>query len=213
MTKVLLFDFWGTLVETGVWSPTKQARNILHIDMPFSDFVVRFEKAMMTKNIATLRDGFEAVFTEFNLPVNQRKMDDLIGMWNKSWMLARPYPELVQALEDLGKDHTLVLFSNTDPFSVRNVLEKYNLKNHFQHIFLSCDIGKIKTEEGFVDHILSELKVKAKDCLLIGDSIESDMATAQRAGVQAVLVDRSGNRDYPLKIASLNDVREVSKQR
>ncbi|MBI2573311.1 HAD family hydrolase [Candidatus Woesearchaeota archaeon] len=206
MTNVILFDFWGTLVETGVWSPTKQVRNILHIEIPFHEFVVRFEKAMMTKNIPTLKDGFDEVFKEFNVEPHQRKMDDLIGMWNKSWMLARPYPELQEVLEELSQKYTLVLFSNTDPFSVKNVLEKYNLRKYFKHIFLSCEMGKIKTEEGFIGHILDQIKSDATKAVLVGDSIESDMVTAQRANVRSILVDRSQNREYTAKIASLKDL-------
>ncbi len=207
MTKIILFDFWGTLVETGVWSPTKQVRNILHIDMPFHDFVVRFEKAMMTQKIATLRDGFEMVFKEFDVPINERKMDDLIGMWNKCWMLARPYDELKEVLEELQKEYKLVLISNTDPLSVRNVLDKFDLQKYFSHIFLSCELGVIKTDEEFLHKVFHELSTKASECMLVGDSIDSDMVMAQRAKVSSLLIDRSQNRDYPDKITTLRDLK------
>ena len=35
-------------MEQGIWSPIKQARNILQITLPFPEYVIRFEKAMMT---------------------------------------------------------------------------------------------------------------------------------------------------------------------
>ena len=47
MVKAIIFDFWGTLVENGVWSPIKQVKQILDIDVPFSEYVVRMEKAMI----------------------------------------------------------------------------------------------------------------------------------------------------------------------
>ena len=86
MTKAILFDFWGTLVENGVWSPIKQVRNILEIKLPFPEYVVRMEKAMMTSKFNNLKEAFENVCKEFNLEINNDKIDSLVGMWNKSWM-------------------------------------------------------------------------------------------------------------------------------
>ena len=49
MVKAVIFDFWGTLMENGVWSPIKQVQQILQIDLPFSEYVGRMEQAMMTE--------------------------------------------------------------------------------------------------------------------------------------------------------------------
>ena len=44
---------------------------------------------------------------------------------------------------------------------------------------------------------------------MIGDSIESDMEAAAKAGITGVLVDRRGKRTYPKKIFTLNEIEEV----
>ena len=49
MVKAILFDFWGTLMEQGVRSPIQHVKNALQIDLPFSEYVVRMERAMMTE--------------------------------------------------------------------------------------------------------------------------------------------------------------------
>jgi len=206
MKKAILFDFWGTLVENGVWSPIKQVRNILRIRLPFPEYVVRMEKAMMTSSFKTLKEAFEAVCDEFNIEPQQFLLDKLVGMWNKSWMLAKPYPEVEEVLQKLSKDHTLILVSNTDCFSVSNVLDKFGLKDYFNYLYLSYDLGKIKTDEEFIKHILQELDLKPSECLMVGDSIQSDMEAAEKAGVEAVLVDRRDTREFNRKIKSLKEV-------
>jgi len=206
MKKAILFDFWGTLVENGVWSPIKQVRNILRIRLPFPEYVVRMEKAMMTSSFKTLKEAFEAVCDEFNIEPQQFLLEKLIGMWNKSWMLAKPYEEVQEVLQKLSKDYTLILVSNTDAFSVSNVMEKFNLREYFNYLYLSYDLGKIKTDEKFIKHILKELGLKPEECLMVGDSIQSDMEAAEKAGVEAVLVDRRDTREFARKIKNLKEV-------
>ena len=167
MVKVLLFDFWGTLVEQGVHSPIKQVRNLLQINLPFSDYVVRMERAMMSKEFSGLREAFQSVCHEFQIQCPEEVMEELVGMWNKSWMLAHPYPEVENTLTYLQQNYTLALVSNTDSISVRKVLEKYNLQKYFKHCFFSFEMGLLKTDPDFLSRALEQLKVGGDDCVLI----------------------------------------------
>ncbi|MBI2102825.1 HAD family hydrolase [Candidatus Woesearchaeota archaeon] len=206
MIKVLFFDFWGTLVENGVWSPIKQVKTILGIKDPFSEYVVKMEKAMMTRSFSSLREAFQALCVEFNVSCTEENLDLLVGMWNKSWMLAKPYEEVVEVLQQLTQDYTLVLVSNTDCFSINSVLEKYALKQYFEKIVFSCEIGKIKTDEDFFPTVLRELQVSPEECLMVGDSLQSDIEPAERVGMHAVLVDRKNSREHGHKISSLREL-------
>ncbi len=206
MTKAILFDFWGTLVENGVWSPIKQVKNILQINLPFSEYVIRMEKAMMTKKHASLKESFEAVCEEFNLKCDERRIEEIVGLWNKSWMLAHPYEEVVEVLQKLKEKYQLILVSNTDCISVNQVLDKFQLRELFDKIYLSCEVGKIKTDENFFKQILEDLNLKVEECIVVGDSIQSDIVAAKKIGIKAVLVDRKNKRDFDLKIESLKEL-------
>ncbi len=203
MIKAIIFDFWGTLVETGIQSPIKQVKEILGIDLSFSEYVVRMEHAMMTEKFATLKEAFEAVCKEFQVECPEEKMELLIGLWNKSWMLAQPYEEVVTELLKLKENYQLILISNTDCFSVDKVLEKFELRNLFDKIFLSYQMHSIKTDKNFFKQVLDEIGVGAEDCLVIGDSLQSDIMAAKRLGLKAVLIDRRNTRNFHLKIESL----------
>ena len=213
MTKVLIFDFWGTLIENGVRpSPSKQIRHFLRVNIPFNEFITTFEHAFMTKKFDNLKQGFEAVTTAFNKRVPDFVYDKMVGMWNKFSILSHPYEDTIEALEDLQKDYKLVLLSNTDNFSLRQVMDKYDLEKYFAKTYLSCETGKLKSNPEAFKEVLDEFKVKPEEALMIGDSPQSDIKGAEAANVPAILIDRRGwSVDMP-KIESLKDIREHIKQ-
>ena len=209
MTKIILLDFWGTLVENGVWSPTKQVRNILGIRMPFPEYVVKMEQSMMTKKFSSLKEVFKSLCEEFSIECDEQQLDRLIGLWNKAWMLAKPYDEVKKVLTRLKKDYKLVLVSNSDFLSVNRVLEKFSMEELFDDIFLSCQVGHIKSHVEFFNHVLEKIGAKVEDCVMVGDSIQSDMVGAKNVGMKAILIDRKNSRDYHPKIKNLNELEKV----
>ncbi len=206
MTKAILFDFWGTLVEAGVWSPLKQVKGILEVKIPFSNFVNRVETAMMTKPYESLTEAFKNVLKEFEIKPDQTKIETLIGMWNKSWMLARPYEETIEILTELKKKYKLILISNSDSISLPLTLKKFDLAQYFHKMFFSFELGMIKTDSFFLQNVLSGLKLLPRDCLVVGDSLESDIAAAVAAGIPAILIDRKDTRTYINKIKTLREI-------
>lgn len=209
MTKAIIFDFWGTLVENGVKSPIKQVQQILHIRAPFSDYVVRMEKAMMAQKFHNLKNAFESVCAEFKVHATERQMEELIGMWNKSWMLAQPYEEVPEILKKLKEKYILILMSNTDSFSVEKVIRKFNLAPYFSHLFFSYQMRKVKTDLSFLPEVLKKAKLKVEECVIVGDSIESDIAAAHQNNIKAILIDRRNSRHFTPKITNLRELEEA----
>lgn len=206
MTKAILLDFWGTLVNQGVRSPIKQVKEILDIRLPFPEYVVRMEHVLMTKKYNDLKEAFIEVGHEFRIELSEEQLEQLVGMWNKSWMLAEPYPEVAEMLKKLKENYQLILVSNTDCFSVQKVLEKFNLEQSFDKIFFSFEIGLIKTDKQFFTHVLNECNLQIDDCVMVGDSIQSDVMAAKRIGIKAVLIDRRQTRDFTPKIDDLTQL-------
>ena len=98
------------------------------------------------------------------------------------------------------------MLANTDNFSVDRVLDKFNLRNKFEHIFLSYQEGVIKTDPRMYEILLKRLKVTPQQCMAVGDSMESDIAAAQNADVKAILIDRRNAREFEPKITSLREL-------
>ncbi len=208
MIKLILFDLWGTIIENGVRSPVKQVKDVLRLRIPFKDYVVRFERAFMTQEFDDLRQGFISVCKEFNIHYNDFLLNKLVGVWNKNWLLARPFPESFDVLKDLKNDFKLALVSNTDS-SVIRVVEKFNLENYFDKLFFSYKLGLLKIDPEFFKIVMREFSVKPEEVVMIGDSIDSDMLTPSNLGLKTILVDRRQRRDYPVKVSNLKEVREI----
>lgn len=211
--KAIIFDIWGTILENGVYpSPLKQSKNILDLlKMPYSEFVVRFEKVFMTSKFKDIKEGLDMVFKEFNVNPNEyNRIDRLVGLWNKAKILSRLYPNTKKTLKDLKKDYKLIVLSNLSS-TQSDIVQRYNLKDFFDDIFFSYEIEEIKSEGGF-DKILSITGYSPNELIMVGDSMESDIKAAEKAGIKAILVDRRDMRDYDNKITTLKDLQKKIKE-
>ena len=57
--------------------------------------------------------------------------------------------------------------------------------------------------------ILNDLNLKPEECVMIGDSIQSDMVSSKSCGLTSVLIDRKNMRDYHPKIKTLDELEKV----
>ena len=207
MVKAIIFDLQGTLVEKGVYpSPLRQIKNILRIDAPFSDFVMRFEKVLMIGQYTSLKDAFSNVCEEFHLQPRDYLIEKMVGLWNKNKLLSQLYPDTIPTLTDLKSEYKLILVANIDSLS-KDMVTKFSLEKYFDLILLSCDTGLLKNEKGFYDVIIDTFNLEPEDMLMVGDSLESDIDTAKALGIKGVLVDRHNKREYLPKIVALSELR------
>lgn len=209
MIQAIIFDFWGTLVESGVHpSVLKQTRSIMRLEgLPFSAFVTSFERSFMTRQFEGLAEAFETTFRNFNVRYNPRIIEDLVGLWNKNRLLAKPFPEAVKVLQELkARNVRLALLSNSDAFSVEPLLQKYDMAKYFDYIGISWRTGFLKTDPRSFEQILKEFSLGKDDVLMVGDSLQSDIQGAQNAGIKAVLIDRRNMREFEPKIKSLEEL-------
>jgi len=210
MIKAIIFDFWGTLMEQGVFpSPFKQARYFLRLRMPFSEFAPKFEESFMLKEFESLTEGFKETAKAFNVNPPAFAYEKLVGVWNKNKLLAKPYPESIDVLAELKKKYKLALVASTDCFTMNEIIDKYDLRKFFDVIILSYEAGVLKTDKKMFQTVLKKMKVKKNEAVMIGDSIDSDIRGAENAGVKAVLVDRKDKREYENKILDLNGVKDI----
>lgn len=206
MVKAVFFDFWGTLVENGTYSPLKQSYNILRVRMPFGEFVEKFEQSVMTKKFADQTAAFTEACLVFGVPTYPIVIEKLIGVWNKNRLLAKLYPDTLEALKLLKeKKIKLAVVSNAPQNNVEQVIERFDIKDYFDGVFISANEGVLKTD-GLFDTALKKLKIKKADALAVGDTIETDIKGAEDAGISAYLIDRKGKREFAKKITDLNEI-------
>ncbi|HJX05503.1 MAG TPA: HAD family hydrolase [Candidatus Nanoarchaeia archaeon] len=210
MIKGVLFDFWGTLVENGIFpSPVRQVMFILRVRMPFREFIVRFEQAMMTKPYNDLNEAFTAVCQEFEIEPMPFLIEKLVGMWNKNELLGKPFLETVDMLNYLKENKIKIgLISNTTP-TITRVLDKFDLNKYFDAALFSYEDGLLKTDPEMFKQLLKKMKLKPGEALMVGDSVPTDIIGARSAGIKAILLDRRNRREFLPKITNLRELKEL----
>ncbi|MEM4244688.1 MAG: HAD family hydrolase [Candidatus Nanoarchaeia archaeon] len=209
MKKAVIFDFWGTIVEIGVHpSPIRQIKSILNLDIPFSSYIIKFEEVFMKQPYKNLFEAFTEVCKAFRIEPKQELLEELVGLWNKNKLLAKPFPETIEVLEELKSEgYKLVMLSNTDCFSIEEIMEKYDLIKYFDSIVLSYQVRMLKNNPRMFQKILKDINASKEEVVMVGDSIESDIIGAKKAGIDAILVDRTGTRDFVPKIKDLTELK------
>ena len=95
-------------------------------------------------------------------------------------------------LRELKKRGKIYLITNGTPAAQYGRLESLGLRNFFDGIFVSDEIGFAKPDRRFFAYVLEHANVAADDCIVIGDSLSSDIAGAANAGILSVWYNPSG---------------------
>lgn len=210
MAKAIIFDLWGTIIETGVNpSPSKQVKYFLRVNAPFSDFILTFEHSFMTKEFDSLKAGFENVVKDFNINLPEFVYEKLVGMWNKNAILSKMYEDTEETIKELKQEgYKVFLLANIDRFSYDQVKEKFKLDELFDKVYPSYETGLLKLNPEAFTKIMAEHDLDAKDVVMVGDSLDSDIKAAEKAGIRGILLDRNNKRDVEDKITSLTQLKE-----
>jgi len=118
---------------------------------------------------------FGAIYERFAQPSVWRVFED-----------ARP------ALDDLvARGLRLGIVSNWDE-RLRPLLSELRLANYFHALIISCEVGRPKPDPHLFHRAAVELRCEPAAMLHVGDSLQEDYEGARAAGLEAVLIDRSG---------------------
>jgi putative hydrolase of the HAD superfamily len=170
-----------------------RARHLLGHDRP-SLAALRRECA------AALRDALPTAARDLPLPVVRDALLSAIRF--------RPYPDAMPALEQLRHAGVRrVVVSNWD-ISLHDVLRRTGLASLVSGAITSAELGATKPSLGPFQHALTIAGIPARDALMVGNSVEDDVAGAQRARVSPVLIVREG--DAPPGLEGVPVIRSLS---
>lgn len=110
-------------------------------------------------------------------------------------------PAAGEVLEILAARYRLALVTNGAPDVQRAKLEGTMLTRWFAAVVISGDLGVGKPDPAPVRAALAALEVRPAEAVMVGDSLERDVAAARAAGVYAVWLDR-GSLDPSGPLAS-----------
>jgi putative hydrolase of the HAD superfamily len=97
--------------------------------------------------------------------------------------------EVINTLEYLSKKYDLVVLTNWFAYSQVNRLSNAGLIKYFSHVYCADSFLMKPYPESFLK---AADEYKPHECVMIGDSLESDIKEALRLGMRAIYYDYKG---------------------
>lgn len=172
--KLFLFDFDGVIVDSlAVYEKTVKD-NLEKINQP------------IVKNREEFLELFEDNFYEslknkgIDLDVFMKAAEDILAQVRIKDM--KPFPDIAQVIEELHRQHCLVVVSSNDNASIKEALDFFNYDNYFKEI-LGSDFMFSKKEK--ILYAAKKYRVDLQDIYYIGDTT-GDIKEGKQAGVKTV---------------------------
>ena len=108
--------------------------------------------------------------------------------WGKTHTLVPGAKELLAHLH--AKGYRLFAASNSFGHLQRSRLEQAGIAAYFEDTYISMDIGYDKPDVRFYEEALRRCGLSAREVLMVGDSMTTDILGAKKAGIDAVYFDR-----------------------
>ena len=150
-------------------------------------------------------DMFKALFQKY--PSNADPKET--GLWFLK-MLERPAilcEGAEEVLSTLAGRYKIGIATNAISALQRPRLK--TIEKWIDRIYISEEVGFIKPLPQFFKHILEDLGVTKEECLMVGDSLSSDVAGANASGVDSCWVNRKG-RENKSKHAPTYEIRRLA---
>lgn len=100
------------------------------------------------------------------------------------------YPDVEPTLKDLQTKYKLALLTNGASDMQREKLAGSKLEPYFEHIIISGEVGPRKPSAEIFALTLKKLNTLPQNTIMVGNSLESDITGAKKAGIKTVWLNR-----------------------
>ncbi len=166
--SAIVFDIGGVLIELdGLPSIAKLLDSDLSHDVLYSRWmsapsVIAHETGKITPEAFS-----HAVVQEMDFPLSPSAFMENFVSW-----IVDVFPNAIQLVKDLSEHYTVAALSNTSPPHWERVVET-GLAQHFDHLFLSHEIGHLKPHPPSFQAVLDQLDCLASEVIFFDDNLEN----------------------------------------
>ena len=125
------------------------------------------------------------------------------------------FEDAVFTLKKLKKDgYKLALLTNTENIAFEKVELILKTSKYFDYLGLSYEIGEVKPNKKMYQSVVNHFNVKESECLMVGDSLRSDVIGAKKVGMHQVWINRPGKSYDLAKITpefELNTLKDIDR--
>ncbi|KAI4886235.1 hypothetical protein NFI96_023519 [Prochilodus magdalenae] len=201
--SVILFDLDNTLVDTAgagkvaIHKVSELLKNKLgHANI--SDICERFVRKLFEENFdptagqtidqVRINHWHEAIQEAEGVDPGQDLASDCYYTWKTTRLQALALsPKVLAMLEDLSRSYKLLLLTNGDTQTQREKIEALRCEGLFTAVVVGGEHAEQKPAASIFTHCFELLGVKAQDCVMVGDSLDTDIQGGFNAGVRATV--------------------------
>ncbi|MDO4648009.1 MAG: YjjG family noncanonical pyrimidine nucleotidase [Eubacteriales bacterium] len=158
---------------------------------------------------------FQILFDEYGIQVNAM---DAKKIYERELAIGHFFlPGAEKLLEDLGKDYDLYLASNGTKIVQDGRIESAGIAGCFREIFISEELGYNKPSVEYFEKCFEKIPgLKKEECVIIGDSLSSDILGGLQAGIHTLWYNpdkkEAGEKIQPeIQVQSLSEIPEALK--
>ena len=194
MIKTILFDLDDTLLDFHRSETAAIGNTLRHFGIEPTAAVIarysainlahweRLERGEITRDEVLTR-RFSLLFAKLGVNCSPGKAqvcyEELLS--RQHFLL----PGAVALLDELKQDYTLAVVSNGTAVVQDRRLRESGLLPYFKYIFISQRLGYDKPSAAFFDACFAAMPgVNREECLIVGDSLTSDMLGGRNAGIR-----------------------------
>lgn len=124
---------------------------------------------------------------------------DFIRTMSENGVLLDGSLELVKKIKTEITDSRIYAITNGATINAKGRIASTGLDRYIDGIFVSEDMGVNKPSAEYFDMVLAEIGEPREACIVIGDSLTSDMLGAKNAGMNSVWFMPEGDIDSAMK--------------
>ena len=185
-TKVIIFDFDGTLCDTRSNIIIAFRATMEHLGLEMRD-----EETCGATIGLTLRDGFKSMYPDFD----DAKIDYCVETYRQIFAERRKelmpdlFPGVKETLEALRKrGHRMTIATSRLTDSLMLFMRHHGIDHYFEYAVGSDSVTHHKPHPEPALKTLAALNIAPSDAIMVGD-MPVDIAMAHNAGIRAIGVD------------------------
>ena len=204
MVKGLLFDVHGTLIDKGGMEAVERGRAKVVAFLNANGISLSNEayKEVWIANLKKHRKDYEQLnevsfYGWYKGILNDLGISEPNEAWidqlNEEWMhgfieTTTEIQPAKQVLSELKPLYRLSVISNSLGRNTEVDLVRTGLRDFFDVLIVSSDIGKRKPHPRIFQAALDAMGLKAEEAIMVGDNLQEDIVGAKNAGMKTVYV-------------------------
>jgi len=117
----------------------------------------------------------------------KKKDKEFFELWMNETKLMPNAKEILDYFKEKG--YKIVLMTNAGIYSANYIIDRFDLRKYFDLVVISEEVGEEKSTGLAFKITLDKLNLKPEEVIVVGDSIEEDVAGARLVGIKTVRFD------------------------